>query len=249
MINNYYQRSPNSLISFWHFHRNLYKMWRIKFSLTLIILLIVLALLFAFMIIWGIALKYEETGGSLQSLLVLPLAAGFIVLMFLVDFIMYLFVRRISSLYKLRGFKILDSGIEFEFADSNKYVQFDSIKKMEYLPYRALVASAPGLPYWLKAGANFIMYFQIQFEDETGISQTINIPLDICKIKEALEIISGKLDTQKVKMNFPGGKPTTSYIPGVSSPDLASKPIGKWVLLGFLIFIFIIWFIYKFILK
>lgn len=171
------------------------------------------------------------------------------VLLFVIDLIIYISLLRASSIYKLQGMEISDLRVRFKFKNREEFVDYNSIEKLSYNPYEAVVGGLIGPNYLMRSFYSFRMFYNIELKKMDGKVENIAIPFDIEKVDKAIEIISSKLEKSKIDIGFFEGKLATSYIPGVTRPELAHEPIGKWALLFLIILIFIIWFVYKFFLK
>jgi len=242
----YFQRHSNPMVSLWHLWKNIIKMWRVKVTPLLIFLLGLLAFFFAYLFYLAASAEFERSYSWLNIVSLILFMPAFI---FIIDNLCYLIARKSFDTYRLKGLRIAEDGIEFEFKDSKEFIKFQDIGKISYNPYWSFGANIFAPSYLIRTFASFLIFYNVEIKNKNGSIKNIKIPLDINKIDLALEVISKRLEPSKVKIGFFEGKPTTSYIPGVTRPEFAHEPIGKWVLLFLIILIFIIWFVYKFFLK
>lgn len=242
--NYYFQRPKNPFLALWCFHKNVVKMWRVKVTPLLVFLLGLLVFLFGYLLIGGLITEFLRTHNLLNVFLIIVFPPALIIGL---DMGGYLSVRKSHSAFRLFSLQILNERIEFNFLDSKKSVAFENIQSLNYNPYGEVIGN---ITSWfssrlIRLFSEFLIFYDIEI-DKNGVKEIIQIPLDIENIDKAIEIISSKLKKNKVNIGFFDGKPTTSYIPGVTRPELAHEPIGKWALLFLAILIFIIWFVNKF---
>lgn len=241
----YFQRSSNPVVSLWRLWKNIIKMWRIKLSGTLILLLIILILLLGSLWIWAVKVEFARSHSFLNVLLLIFFAPALILS---VELLGYLSVRRFHPAFGTKSLKILDNGVELEFPDYKQFIDFADIQSLKYNPYGQLVGEVVSWFFLnLRIFSHFLVFYELEVEKE-GQKEKIPLPMDIKGIDRAIEMIASKLPQEKVSIGFIGGKPTAAYVPGVTRPELAHQPIGKWVLLILAIFIFVVWFIYRLIL-
>lgn len=241
-----FQRHKNPIISLCHFQINVVKMWRVKITPTLVILLGILIFLFGFLVYMAIEAEISRAQNLIEKIGNPILIIFFVpVVWFFLALITYCCFLKWSFIYKLSGIEISNQGINFKFKDNEKFFDYSSIKKLTYNPFGAVIGNF--VPNFLvNLFADFRIFYNIEIKEANGEIKNIAIPFDIEKVDEAINIISSKLEKGKVDIGFSRGKPTTAYVPGITHAGIANEPIGKWILLFTAILILIIYFVTKF---
>lgn len=225
-----YNRHPNSFFSFLDHGSNWQRMSRTKVTPTLVFLLILAFLCFVSLMYMATEAIYEKSGSPLEVFLGVSFVIGIFVAGFLIYFIVYLFLLKSSSIYKINELRISETGIELGSRDSQKtFIEFKNIRKIKWhFPFRNIRIIGASI---FNAFSFLSSYFEIELENE----QILKIPLDIKNIDRAIETIAEKLEKEKVGIEYEKGKPSIAYIPGKTKPSFVNKPIGKWVLLVIII--------------
>lgn len=222
--------NPNPFKSFWVLFKN--QIIMVNRSVVGLILVIVILMALAS---WPFFLDFP----NIQYLIFLPVA---LFVLFILDFLVYLFLLRFSPAFHVRELEFTESGFWVTNKNSERlFISYQNIDSIHYrfYPYASmfssLMRSSLAMPW------AFSRHFLIKFRQENDTRSELRIPLNITCVYQALDIIIKHLPEEKRgNVRVMNGKVTASLAKKTWFIDLET-PSGKLILVVLAIIVLAFW--------
>lgn len=189
-----FEREKNLFKGWLLWHKNNLRIWGLPSGIKLLFFILFLYLIFISVI--GSPSVSEWMKKGWYGLILIP------ILIFFIDFLPYAIVRKLSRVYRMNIFEIVEDCIIFgQNKDHRDKVLYKDIRKISYSRYLGMGITGILLSKTLFYISDKLAHFSIEYFTSEGLRKILPVPLDLSDLPIFLKIIIQKANLKKAKPN------------------------------------------------